>query len=77
MKSNTVDVLIYVQEKDKPDVVTSAVAKIAGLTGVIKASINPRVNQIMAVEYDPKHISSGAILSIVRNNGCTASLIGL
>ena len=77
MKSNNVDVFIYVQSADNPDVVNSTVTKIAELSGVIKANINPKIKQILAVEYDPNHISGGAILNVVRNNGCTASLVGL
>ena len=77
MKSNNVDVLIYVQSKDNPDIVNSTVTKIAELSGVIQANINPNIKQILAVEYDLNHISGSAILNVARSNGCTASLVGL
>ena len=77
MKSNNVDVLIYVQSIDKPDVINSTVTKIAELSGVVKANINPKIKQLLAVEYNPNHISGSTILNIVRSNGCNASLVGL
>ena len=77
MKSNTVDVFIYVQAKEKPEIVSNVLAKIAEIAGVVKASINPRVKHLLAIEYNPEYVSGRAILNIVRQSGCTASLVGM
>jgi len=77
MKSNTVDVFIYVQAKVKPDIITNALAKIASVAGVVKASVNPKVKHLLAVEYDPAYTSGKALLNIARENGCSAALVGM
>ena len=77
MKTNTVDVFIYVQAKVKPDIISNVVGKIGSLAGVVKASINPKVKHLLAVEYDPAFTSGKAILNIARQNGCSAALVGM
>ena len=77
MKSNKVDVLIYMQANNKPELVSKIATNIGTLTGVIKASINPKLNHLLAVEYDPDHVSGDAILNVARQSDCTASLVGM
>jgi len=77
MKNNTVDVLIYVQAKVKPDIITNVVNIIGSVAGVAKASINPKVKHLLSVEYDPAFTSGKAILNIARQNGCNAALVGM
>jgi len=77
MRKNNVDILIYMQAKVKPEIVSSVVARIGELAGVAKTSINPKVKHLLAVEYDPDHVSGGTILNVVRESGCTASLVGM
>jgi hypothetical protein len=77
MSANTVDVLIYVQAKVNPDIVTNMVKRISEVAGVVKASINPKVKHLLAVEYDPCNITGRAILNIARQDGVNATLVGM
>ena len=77
MRNNTVDLYLYLPSKGNHKTTTD-VANIANhIPGVVKAKVNQRVKQLMEVKYNPASISSQAILSAVRQNGSTASLIGM
>lgn len=77
MKPNCVDILIYIQSKVEPEIISNAVAMIGELGGVINASINPRVGNLLSIEYNPNDISGKTILNVARQNGFAASLIGM
>ena len=47
------------------------------IAGVVKAKMNQHVKQLLSVEYDPAHVSSQAILYAIKQNGSTATLIGM
>lgn len=77
MQSNKVDVLIYMQANNTPELVSSAVTKIGELAGVIKARINPKIKYVLDVQYNPNYVSGGTILNVARKSGCSATLVGL
>jgi len=77
MKKNNVDVFIYVQSNNHFDMVSSLATKISRLNGVVKADINPRVKRLLSIKYEPETVSAGAIVSAVKNDGHSASLVGM
>lgn len=77
MKTNIVDVYIYVQSKDKPEIISNLLIKLGKIAGVEKAVINPRIKQLLAVKYNPGHVSAYTILSTVKQDGYKVSLVGL
>ena len=77
MKNDTVDLYIYVPSREN-EKSTADIANIANhITGVVNAKVNRNVKQLMAVEYEPAHVSSQSILATVRQDGNTAALVGM
>lgn len=78
MSINTVDVYIYIPSKENNDVSSSSViGTVTNVVGVVKARVNQYVNHLLTVEYDPDHVSSQDILSAVKEQESTATLIGM
>ena len=77
MKQNTVDVYFYVSNKQQPELIDHMVRTIAKLTGVKKASVSPRVKQLLAVEYDPNLVSGNALVKYVKQSGYPAAMVGM
>lgn len=71
------DVLVYIQSNKNPESISGVASKLNQLTGVIQATISPKVKQLLTVKYDPKEISSGTVLNTVRNDGHIAMLVGM
>jgi hypothetical protein len=77
MKTNTVDVYIYVKSQDDSGSDDNMVNNVANVAGVVKAKINHHVKQLLAVEYNPDHVSSQEILASIKQRGVNAALIGM
>ena len=77
MNKNTVDVLIYIRPGSDTGMIASAIKQVTRMSGVIAAKINPRVISLVSIEYNPEQLSSVAIVKGVRQDGYTASLIGM
>ncbi len=77
MKHNTVDVYFYVNTRQQPELIGKMASTIAKLAGVKKASISPRVKQLLAVEYDPNQLSGNALVKFVKQSGYPAAMVGM
>jgi hypothetical protein len=77
MKTNTVDVYVYVKSQDNSEGYDNMVNNIANVAGVIKAKVNHHVKQLLAVEYNPDHVSSQEILASIKQRGVNVALIGM
>ena len=77
MKNTTVDVYVYLVSMSNPALISGLINKVSQLAGVVKANINPKIKSVLAVEYDPKHISGSTILKFINQNGHNGALIGL
>lgn len=77
MKTNTVDVYLYVKDLSKPEVAAEMSKAIGGISGVISASINPNVNKLLEVNYMPEKVSTGMLLTAMEANGYKGSLVGM
>jgi hypothetical protein len=45
--------------------------------GVVSVHINPQKSHLVLLEYNPRKVYSGDLLSIVRHRGLKGELIGL
>ena len=77
MKTNTVDVMIYIHQQDKTVSESGVTAKLEQVTGVIKAGISPIVKQLLVIKYDPQAISAQSVLKAVKQNGYQGALVGM
>ena len=77
MNTNSVDVMIYIQNQDKPVSEAGITTRIEQLAGVIKANVSPIVKQLVVVKYDPDSISAQSLLHAVKSNGYTGALVGM
>lgn len=77
MKNNTVGVFIYIQSNGEPKRISSMLAKVGRIAGVVNARINPNVSQLLDVEYEPQHISTRSIIDAVQQSGCKGALVGM
>jgi len=77
MNHKLVDVLIYIHKGADAGLVASVARQLARMSGVIMASVNPRVKRLISVKYDPDQLSGASVLQDIQKNGCTASLIGM
>ena len=77
MNTNSVDVMIYIHQQDKPVSESGITSKIEQLAGVIKANVSPIIKQLVVVKYDPASISAQRVLNAVKQNGYTGALVGM
>lgn len=77
MKQKSVDVYFYVNNKQQPELIGNMANTIAKLAGVKKASISPRVKQLLAVEYDPNQLSGNTLVKFVKQSGYPAAMVGM
>ena len=75
--TNIIDVFVYIHSKGMPEVISNVAEHISHVTGVATASVHPKVKQLLAVEYDPAHISGKQIMNIIKQNGCSGFLVGM
>lgn len=77
MKTNIVDVMLYIQNANQAEVTARAAGAINQLNGVAKVNIHPKIKKLLNVEYDSNSISGLSILGAARQTGCSASLVGM
>jgi copper chaperone CopZ len=77
MKHNTVDVYFYVNNKQQPELLDTIANCIASVAGVKKAGINPRVKQLLAVEYDPSQVAGSELVKFMKKSGYSAAMVGM
>jgi 2-keto-3-deoxy-L-rhamnonate aldolase RhmA len=77
MKTNIVDVFIYIQSKGIPEVVSGLADHISQVAGVAKVRPHPDVRQLIAVEYDLEQTSGKKLIDIIKQNGCSGFLVGM
>lgn len=75
MNANTADVYLQIQVTDDTDIVNGVLDRTGQIPGVVTATLKTRVSHLLTIEYDPKQISSYAILNTVRKQGYMASLV--
>ena len=72
-----VDVFVYIRSKGMPEVISNVAGHINKIAGISKVDIHPKVNQLLAIEYNPQQTSGKAILNAVKQNGCSGFLVGM
>ena len=77
MKKESVDVLIHIRPGSDTDLIAGAIKQVTCISGVIAAKINPWVQSLISINYNPEQLSSTDIIKSVRRNGYTASMIGM
>ena len=77
MKTRTVDVYLYVKNLNKPEVAAGMSKAIGDIAGVISASINPNVNKLLTVNYEPERVSTGMLIDAMELHGYKGSLVGM
>lgn len=77
MKDKTVDVYFYVTNQRQPELMRAVADNVAQVAGVKKAGISPRMQQLLAVEYNPDQISGSALVKFMRKSGYQAAMVGM
>ena len=77
MKQSIVEVFIYIKPKEKLEILASMANKLDQFSGVVNATVNPYVKQLLSVKYDPAHTNGKALLSAVRQQGSDGVLVGI
>jgi hypothetical protein len=77
MQKNTVDVYFYVNNKQKTYTIDTIASCIAGIAGVLKTSVSPRVSRLLAVQYDPSQVSSSSLAKFIQASGYQAAMVGM
>ena len=77
MKDKTVDVYFYVTNQTQPELMRAVADNVEQVAGVKKAGISPRMQQLLAVEYNPDEVSSSALVKFMRKSGYQAAMIGM
>lgn len=77
MKKSSIDVYIYDTSKELHKSAPEITGKLNELAGVINVSVNSKVGDLLVVNYEPSRITAMKILSVLRSNGCSGSLVGM
>jgi len=77
MKTNTVDVYIYVTSKGLRDIASIVVEQLTSVVGVAGVSINKRIKDLLAIKYDPESVTAIKLLNVLKENGHSAFLVGM
>lgn len=70
------DILFHIDETLPDNEILEIEKDLAYRKGVYSACVNPRTSHLMIVDYDPKLVSSAALLSTVQRHGVHAEMIG-
>lgn len=76
MKSNNIDIFIYVQSA-KAERSAAMIDAIMEINGIVSANVNQFVKRLVNVSYDPKEISSGAIVKAAKTKGERVALVSM
>jgi len=77
MKNKTVDVYFYVTNQRQPELMRAVADNVAQVAGVKKVGISPRIQQLLAVEYNPDQVSGSALMKLMRKSGYQAAMVGM
>lgn len=77
MKDKSIDVYVYVQDNNGTDALARIQARLGRIAGIVQTRMNQYVRPLMAVKYNPDEINSHAIIRMIRQEGCNASLVGM
>ena len=77
MKNNTTDVYIYVTSKGTQQISSELTETLSRVAGVASVNINRNVKKLLDVKYDPKNLPAIKLLNIIKQQGHTASLVGM
>jgi hypothetical protein len=71
------DVIIHIDEDLRDEDIREIERDIGLVSGVYSACVNDRARHLLLVDYDPEGVHASELLSIVRQYGLGAELIGL
>jgi len=71
------DVIIHIDEELPDEAIYELERDLGSVTGVYSACVNDRARHLMLVDYDPEGVHASDLLSMVRQHGVGAELVGL
>ena len=71
------DVVIHIDEELPDDDIYAIERHLGDVPGVYSACVNDRARHLLLVDYDPEDVHASDLLSMVREHGVGAELIGL
>lgn len=77
MHTHCSDVVIHLDEDLNDDDIHELERDLSCVPGVVCACVNDKARHLMLVDYDPEGVAAGQLLSVVRQHGIGAELIGL
>ena len=77
MHKHCSDVIIHLDPELKDDAIHELSRDISCVPGVYSACVNDRARHLMLVDYDPEGVQAHDLLSMVRQHGIGAELVGL
>ena len=77
MNTQCCDVVIHIDEELQDDDIHELSRDISCVPGVYSACVNDRARHLMLVDYDPEGVQATELLSVVRQHGVGAALVGL
>jgi hypothetical protein len=77
MKASNANVIVYVKDSVGTEQIDQIGASLAALEGVIQIRPGAHTDHVMLVDYEPGTVHSQHILGRVREQGVTATLVGM
>ena len=77
MKTSNANVIVYVKGSAGTQQIDQLGASVAALEGVVKTGPGASTSHMILVDYDPGTVDSQHILGRVREQGFSATLIGM
>ncbi|HXK55934.1 MAG: ATP-binding protein [Gammaproteobacteria bacterium] len=77
MDIHLADVTLHVDQSLNPQELEKLEHAIRQKEGVVSVHVNPDKAHLIVVEYNPKKVHSGDLMSILRSQGLNGELIGL
>ena len=77
MHSHCSDVLIHIDQELRDEEIEELARDIGCVPGVYSACVNDRARHLMLIEYDPEGVRARQLLTMVRQHGVGAALVGL
>lgn len=71
------DVIIHIDEDLRDEDIREIERDIGLVTGVYSACVNDRARHLLLVDYDPEGVHASELLSMVRQHGLGAELVGM
>jgi copper chaperone CopZ len=74
---NTANVLMHFATRLEDRQVDDVCAALAAVAGVARVEAGRKLRQLLLVDYDPRVVSTRALIDAVRNRGYTPRLVGM